>query len=72
MDGMNSSPKSATLADLELAHILSVVEECGGRKTLAAERLGISRSTLYEKLKECANIGHLNSSECPEIGQNRS
>lgn len=69
LEKSNSLPKSTTLADLELTHILSVLEECGGKKTLAAERLGISRSTLYEKLKECTSIGHSNGEECSEIGQ---
>lgn len=38
----------------ERQHILSVLLECGGNKRLAAQRLGISRSTLYEKLKAAA------------------
>ena len=43
-------PPQSTLAEFEAAHIRSVLEACGGNKKLAAERLGISRSTLYEKL----------------------
>lgn len=39
------------LAEMERRHIQKVLEECNGNKRLAAERLGISRSTLYEKLK---------------------
>ena len=51
-----------SLADIERRHIASVLESCGGNKKLAAERLGISRSSLYEKLKEfdgaCPQNGH--------------
>ena len=47
--GDDSSPTD-DLAEMERRHIRSVLEACGGNKKLAAERLGISRSTLYEKL----------------------
>ena len=59
----------SSLADFETAHIKAVLEECGGNKKLAAERLGISRSTLYEKLKECTAIGHTAGIGCPDAGQ---
>ena len=42
----------ASLAEIERRHIEAVLEACGGNKKSAAEKLGISRSTLYEKLKE--------------------
>jgi two-component system, NtrC family, response regulator HydG len=40
-----------TLEDVERAHILKVLEECGGNQTRAAEALDIDRVTLYNKLK---------------------
>ncbi|MCS6970012.1 MAG: sigma 54-interacting transcriptional regulator [Planctomycetes bacterium] len=42
----------ATLAEVERAHILRVLEHCGGNKKLAAEILDIDRSTLYAKLRQ--------------------
>lgn len=59
----------SSLADFEAAHIRAILEECGGNKKLAAERLGISRSTLYEKLKECTACGHTAEGGCPDSGQ---
>jgi DNA-binding NtrC family response regulator len=38
--------------EVERTHILDTVEACGGRTEEAAKRLGISRSSLYEKLKQ--------------------
>jgi DNA-binding NtrC family response regulator len=45
-----SDPK-LTLAELEKVHVLRVLEEEGGRVEQAARRLGIPRSSLYNKLK---------------------
>ncbi|MCY0879602.1 MAG: sigma-54-dependent Fis family transcriptional regulator [Firmicutes bacterium] len=39
------------LREQEWAWIQRVLEECGGNRTLAAERLGIHRSTLYRKIR---------------------
>jgi len=40
-----------TLAELEKRHIEAVLAETGGRVPEAARRLGVARSTLYDKLK---------------------
>ena len=40
------------LEDLERAHIKRVLKECDGNYTQAARRLGISRPTLYSRLKK--------------------
>lgn len=45
------------LADVERRIIQIVLEETGGRKTQAAELLGINRTTLYNKLREVENVG---------------
>ena len=47
-----SNGASKTLEDIERAHILRVVEECGGNQSRAAEALDIDRVTLYHKLKK--------------------
>ncbi len=41
-----------TLEDVERAHILSVLEECNGNQTMAADILNIDRVTLHNKLKK--------------------
>jgi two-component system, NtrC family, response regulator HydG len=47
-----ATPSSKTLDDMERAHILRVVDECGGNQSHAAEVLDIDRVTLYHKLKK--------------------
>ena len=37
---------------LEKEHIMNVLTECSGNRSLAAERLGIGRNTLWRKLRE--------------------
>jgi len=43
-----------TLEELERRHIEQVLRELGGRVAEAAQRLGIPRSTLYQKIKKYA------------------
>lgn len=40
-----------TLEDAEKNHVMEVLRLCGGNRTLAAERLGIQRRTMYKKLQ---------------------
>lgn len=47
--------ETTTLADVERRQILAALDACGGNKTAAAERLGISRRTLHRKIKTLAN-----------------
>jgi DNA-binding NtrC family response regulator len=47
-----AAPAGESLDAVERTHIQAVLAECDGNKKLAARRLGISRSSLYEKLKE--------------------
>ncbi len=48
----NNAPDGKTLDEIEKAHILKVLEECGGNQTRAAEVLDIDRVTLHNKLKK--------------------
>ncbi len=45
-------PAGRTLEDVERAHILAVLEECGENQTIAAQILDIDRVTLHNKLKK--------------------
>jgi DNA-binding NtrC family response regulator len=47
-----SNGSGKKLEEMERAHILRVVEECGGNQSHAAEILDIDRVTLYHKLKK--------------------
>jgi transcriptional regulator of acetoin/glycerol metabolism len=52
-EGADSAAVSTTaLADLEKMTILRVFEKAGGDKALTGRMLGISRATLYRKLKQ--------------------
>jgi transcriptional regulator of acetoin/glycerol metabolism len=46
-----ASPSTTDLEDIERATIQRVFEQVKGDKTLAGRMLGISRATLYRKLK---------------------
>ncbi len=50
--GTAPSPGVSAITQNEVQLIRDALTECGGNKTAAAARLGISRSTLYEKLKK--------------------
>jgi transcriptional regulator with GAF, ATPase, and Fis domain len=45
------APAGTRLADIEKQHILRILQDCDNNKKLAAEKLGIDRSTLYAKLR---------------------
>ena len=49
-----AAARRMTLAQLEREYIEKVLEDEGGNKTRAAQRLGLDRKTLYRKLEEYA------------------
>ncbi|MBA2594804.1 MAG: sigma-54-dependent Fis family transcriptional regulator, partial [Gammaproteobacteria bacterium] len=51
MAGCAAPTTELSLEAMERQHVANVLRDSGGKVTLAAERLGIPRSTLYEKLK---------------------
>ena len=50
-DAIDRSQEVETLESIESAHIHKVVDQCHGNISRAAELLGITRQTLYAKLK---------------------
>jgi transcriptional regulator with PAS, ATPase and Fis domain len=60
-----SDLSTTALADLERMTILRVFEQAGGDKVLAGKMLGISRATLYRKLKRY-NIPLRNAPQAPK------
>lgn len=49
-----------TLEDAEREHVLETLRQCGGNRTMAADRLGIQRRTLYKMLERWQHMheGH--------------
>ncbi|MBI5831931.1 MAG: sigma-54-dependent Fis family transcriptional regulator [Armatimonadetes bacterium] len=47
----SEGPEDETLEAMERAHIRRLLAACGGNRTQAAERLGIHRETLYNKIR---------------------
>ena len=54
---IGQDPRTRTMEDIEREAILRSLEECGGNRTQAAERLGIGLRTLQRKLKEYKGRG---------------
>jgi DNA-binding NtrC family response regulator len=48
---LQNATTSKSLDEVERAHILRILEECGNNQSRAAEMLGIDRVTLHHKLK---------------------
>ena len=51
-DGTPSPPSARTLSEVEREHILAALVAENGRVEAAARRIGIPRSTLYQRIKE--------------------
>ncbi|HON06882.1 MAG TPA: sigma-54 dependent transcriptional regulator [Verrucomicrobiota bacterium] len=49
---INAPDSPLTIKEAEKQLIINALNECGGNRTLAAKRIGISRRTLHRKLKE--------------------
>ncbi|MHB8069188.1 MAG: sigma 54-interacting transcriptional regulator [Desulfobaccales bacterium] len=47
-----SEPPGATMGERELKVLLEILDGCGWNKKLAAQRLGVSRSTIYAMLRK--------------------
>ena len=50
-DAINRSREVMPLDEVEQQHVRKVVEQCHGNMSRAAEMLGITRQTLYKKIK---------------------
>ena len=51
-DVLDAADDMATLDDMEADHIRRAIDRCHGNMKLAAEQLGITRQTLYNKMKK--------------------
>jgi transcriptional regulator of acetoin/glycerol metabolism len=51
-----AADQQLSLEELEKKHILTVIEQENGNLVNAAEHLGISRQTLYNKLKKFGTL----------------
>ena len=51
-DVLDAADDMATLAEMEADHIRRAIDRCHGNMKLAAEQLGITRQTLYNKMKK--------------------
>ena len=51
------------LDTLERRYILKVLEQCGGSREQTAATLGINKSTLWRKLRQYSEQGHLKTSD---------
>jgi two-component system response regulator AtoC len=52
MDSTAAGDSSRSLDELERQHILQLLDECGGNRSRVARILGISRRTVYRKLRQ--------------------
>ena len=51
-DVLDAADEMATLDEMEADHIRRAIDRCHGNMKLAAEQLGITRQTLYNKMKK--------------------
>ena len=51
-DILDAQAEVTTLDEVEAAHIRRAIDRCHGNMKLAAEQLGITRQTLYNKMKK--------------------
>lgn len=52
LEHRREATRQMTLDEIERRHITEILDECGGNLSEAAVRLGISRQTLYNRLKK--------------------
>lgn len=52
IEGQRLTALNMSLEEIKQTHIASVIKECGGNLSAAAQRLGVNRQTLYNHLKK--------------------